>query len=372
MRIAYVSESLLPSPTANSVHVMCMCEALAAQGHEVTLVASLDGTALTAGLDLYQHYGVAEGFEVVHVQRHLRRGGVYQYAAAAVALIRRRDVHLVLSRCMPASVFAAARGMRVLAESHEPVANAGPVVERLFRFGHRLRGFERLVVISHALKRYYQQRYPISPENIVVAPDAARDAEPPTPALNPGERLQAGYIGSLYEGRGIELLLAVARRCEWAHFHFVGGDDNAVRRWRGQADDLGNVTFHGYVAPAKVAEVRSTCDVLLAPYGEQVRIAGNTSDTSQWMSPLKIFEYMAAARPVICSDLPVLREVLRHGDNALLAAPGDTAAWVRALERLRRDPQLGGRIAAQARSDFENHYTWSRRAERILQSVTTC
>ena len=63
------------------------------------------------------------------------------------------------------------------------------------------------------------------------------------------------------------------------------------------------------------------CDILIAPYAAQVSHAGG-GDIGRWMSPLKLFEYMAAERPVVTADLPVLREVVRDGETALLCPPG--------------------------------------------------
>ena len=64
-----------------------------------------------------------------------------------------------------------------------------------------------------------------------------------------------------------------------------------------------------------------------------VRIAGG-GETAAWMSPLKVFGYMAAAKPILCSDLPVLREVIEDGRNGILVPPDDPAAWARVCQTL--------------------------------------
>jgi glycosyltransferase involved in cell wall biosynthesis len=56
---------------------------------------------------------------------------------------------------------------------------------------------------------------------------------------------------------------------------------------------------------------------------------------------MKVFEYMASGRPIVISDLPVLREVLRPDVDALMVPPEDPDALIAALIRLRDDPQLG-------------------------------
>jgi glycosyltransferase involved in cell wall biosynthesis len=79
---------------------------------------------------------------------------------------------------------------------------------------------------------------------------------------------------------------------------------------------------------------------------------------------------MANAKPIISSDLPVLREVLTHEVNALLCEPDDIEAWVAAIERLKDDQGLRVRLSERARRDFDTKYTWSKRAETIVRLLT--
>jgi glycosyltransferase involved in cell wall biosynthesis len=83
-------------------------------------------------------------------------------------------------------------------------------------------------------------------------------------------------------------------------------------------------------------------------------------------SPLKLFDYMAAGVPIVASDLPSLREVLRDGENALLVPPEDPAAVAKAIDRILGDPALARRLAARAREDA-SAYTWDERAAQLLE-----
>ena len=82
-------------------------------------------------------------------------------------------------------------------------------------------------------------------------------------------------------------------------------------------------------------------------------------DVAPWMSPLKIFEAMANGRPILASDLPAVREVLRDGHNALLAPPDDLDAWVDRIRVLQSDPSIGEELAARARQDVGKRTTGS-------------
>jgi glycosyltransferase involved in cell wall biosynthesis len=94
--------------------------------------------------------------------------------------------------------------------------------------------------------------------------------------------------------------------------------------------------------------------------------------STRFTSPLKLFEYMAAGRPIVASDLPAITEVLRHEKNALLVAPGDPAALAAAVRRLLNDRALADRLAQAALVDA-GEYSWDRRGERLealFQQVT--
>lgn len=183
--------------------------------------------------------------------------------------------------------------------------------------------------------------------------------------------LNVGYIGHLYEGRGVGLLIELARKSEWLHVHIVGGEADDVAYWKRASTGMVNVTLYGHVDPSETVRYREMCDVLVAPYQQVVKVAGNRVDTSKWMSPLKIFEYMASKKAIVCSDLPVLREVLMDGHNALLCKPDDVEEWCTALMRLRGDVDLRNRLAANAFRDYTEKYTWERRAVRLLDKFGT-
>ena len=84
---------------------------------------------------------------------------------------------------------------------------------------------------------------------------------------------------------------------------------------------------------------------------------------------MKLFEYMAAGKPILASDLPALREVVRDGESALLLPPADVGAWTAAILRLLADDDLRGRLAANAQALVWAHYTWDARAHSILATL---
>jgi glycosyltransferase involved in cell wall biosynthesis len=104
------------------------------------------------------------------------------------------------------------------------------------------------------------------------------------------------------------------------------------------------------------------------PYQQVVYVdAKRKVSTANYMSPMKMFEYMASQRAIISSDLPVLREVLNE-TNARLCPPDDVEAWIVAIRELISAPQVAAQLSQRAYQDVQEH-TWQKRVQRILDTV---
>lgn len=366
MRITYLSISELPSRTANSIHVMRMCEAFANNGHDVELLAPSAETEGPTTTDLYRYYGVAKNFRITKIYRPAFRGGDYLYGVAAGFVARKRRPDLAYARHLPAGFWAAKFGVPLVYEAHAPVQIDGRIFVEMFDNIVNSSRFKHLVVISDALKTVYRSMHDIDEDMITVAHDAAKIPDPKT-GIRPGDgHLRVGYVGHLYEGRGIDRIMNLSRRLPWVEFHIVGGTEPDIAHWRRHAEYLDNVNVRGYVEPNRTADILAELDVLVAPYQEHLAVAGGSTNTSQWMSPMKIFEYMAAGRPIVCSRLPVLQEVLEDGRNSLLCDPANEDEWEAAILELASNKELQQTLARNAQAEAENRYTWDLRARRVL------
>lgn len=228
----------------------------------------------------------------------------------------------------------------------------------------------RIVAISQALADDLVAEYgPPHPGcDIVVAHDGAAAGSRPGPMPPHDRPIKVGYFGHLYPGKGMETIAALAPLLPAMRFEVFGGAEADSARWRASCAGQTNLSLHGHIPHAEVAARMAGCDILIAPYAAQVSHVGG-GDIGRWMSPLKLFEYMAAERPIVTSDLPVLREVVRNGETALLCTPGDLAAFAAALTRLATDPALRVRLGSAGRDLLEAEYTWEQRARRVLEGV---
>lgn len=374
MKIALVTNSRIPSLTANSIQAMKVCQALAQLGHAVRLFAPRE--AAPAGWEaLAAQYGLATPFEVrwLPSRRAFRR---YDFALHALRAAGEFRPDLVYTWLLNAAVPACWLGWPVVLEMHAGVTGrAGPWMMRAF---WRAPSRKRMLVTTRPLRASIEALVGRAlPEGAVqVAPNGVDLSQyeglpPPGEArrrLGLPEGLTLGFSGHIYPGRGAELLFALAGRMPETCFLWVGGTPQEVAHWRAQVQAAGleNVTMTGFVENSRLPLYQAAADVLLMPYGRSIS-ASSGQDIAEVINPMKMFDYMAAGRAIASADLPVIHEVLDE-DSAVFCEPGDVAAWERALRALLLDAPRRAALGARARAKAAG-YTWVARAQRALEGL---
>jgi len=373
VKLVYLSNSKLPSREANSIHVMKMCQAFASLGHDVTLLAPDVRSGLEIGIpNLFSFYGVKPCFEVRKLPWRSFKGRAWVYGWEAARFARRSASDAVFGRCLYSCAAAALLGIPTVWDAHMLSFLRRRDERFLFRRMINAPAFRGMSVNCDSLRRCILEQVPELQGRITTAhngADALPDNLRPMALGGKEDVFRVGYIGHLYPGKGFEVVRELAALAPWAEFHVVGGQQQTIDLLRKDVTLPGNVHLHGFVAPSEVERLTLAFDVLLAPYQCEVQIAGG-GETASWMSPLKLFAYMAAGKPILCSDLPVLREIIQHGHNGFLVPPDNPDAWLAALKQLWDAPAERVRLAANARSDFLARHTWQQRARRVLEPLT--
>lgn len=388
MRILYFADIRLPLERANGIQSMETCHALAERGHDVTLVARPD--THSPARDPYEYYGLPRlsGFRIelapVLGPQFVRRVGYLSFTVGRVMGAGRADVVFTRDLGVAAMLAKLPTPLRppLVYESHGYAPQVAEELPHLIATAHtassrkidRLAAREALVwreaagyvTITQALADALTARFGAR-ENLATVPDGVR--------LRPGRQRAAapegppivGYAGHLYAWKGVDVLIDALARTAGVRGLIVGGhpgepDMPRVRALIDRLDLSSRVELTGQVAPGAVPALLERANILVLPNLP-------TTISSQFTSPLKLFEYMAAGRAIVASDLPALGEVLQDGVNAVLVPAGDPAALAAAIARLAADPALADRLGARAFADAAE-FSWQRRAER-LEAVLT-
>jgi len=376
MRIAYISWSGIPSRSANTIQVMKMCEAFSKNGHEVLLFAKKQPSLNSEPEDIYSLYGIERKFDIAYLPPLSFAGAGYLYSILALPALWKFKPDVIYCRLISGCLLGLFFHIPSIFESHSDIGKSGKVAAKLLSWLINQKKPTRIVTISNALKESFVQNYQIPEKLVCVAHDGADDLEEYQKDISSVSSdsaiFRVGYIGQLYNGKGMEIISQLAPLCPWAQFHIIGGTEEDLKIWKEKTSELSNLIFCGFLPYSQTHKYRSSFDVLIAPYLKKVGIAGHPEgDVSKWMSPLKIFEYMSVGKPIVTSDLPVLREVLEDNKTALLCNPDDINDWAKALLRLRDDASLRNFLGFNARQEFLSKYTWKARANLVLSCLET-
>ncbi len=393
MNMVYLPLPLVrfPSRWAHSIEHMKMCEAFTHHGVAVRMLyhASLFSRDAEQLLErVSDFYGLRERFPMVTLpglrvrHRYLRavKADTVSMVGTAASYImwswargwlRRRDVvysrnrsialALVwLLRCVPL-----ASRPRVVYEVHEPEDGV---------FAMLAPGLAGIVTISRALKDQLCTTFHVPPDRITVE-RCAVDAEHFAAAMLPREEARrrlglpgngariVAYCGRIDASRGVDVLIRAARRFQdrgWLCL-IVGGSQEDAERLPGVDRIPSSVVFAGRVPPAQVPAWLSAADVLVAPHA-------NRGQYDRGSSPLKLFEYMAAQRPIVTTRVSAVQEILTDREHAILVEPDSPEDLVRGIAWVVEHPQEAHALAERAYALGRTH-AWTARARRILDFV---
>jgi len=99
-----------------------------------------------------------------------------------------------------------------------------------------------------------------------------------------------------------------------------------------------NLFINNYIPYKKISEAISRMDILIMPYTKKITSTGNVGDITKFTSPLKLFDYLANGKVIICSNITVLKEILIENKNAIFVKNFDkTSAWKTEIEKIKKD-----------------------------------
>jgi glycosyltransferase involved in cell wall biosynthesis len=239
---------------------------------------------------------------------------------------------------------------------------------------YNLRTARRVLCVSETARDGLVRDWHVPAEQVVVLPNGV-DVELFRPSSEKRSAVRASlgladqpvaiFVGNFYAWHDVATLLDAFARVvpsiPAARLLLVGSGPTLAAMQR-RAVDLGiaaAASFLGRIPHRDVPGLVAASDVAVAPVP---LMAG-----SSWLSPMKVFEYMAAGVATVASRSGQLARVLDDGRNGVLVPPGDAAALATALSTLFGDPTARRRLGAEARRDAVEHHAWEHHLTRLEQ-----
>lgn len=228
-----------------------------------------------------------------------------------------------------------------------------------------------LACVSETLKDILVKDYDIEADKIILVNNGV-DIDFLKPELHKSKRIFSsftiGFVGSLYAWSGLNLLLEVIAqlRNEGLDISLVVVGDGAMKStWENLAENLGisdNVAFIGRVSWQEVPEYIAGFDV---GFSGQVQLQMG----EMYLSPMKLYEYMSMAKPVVASAFEDAKRLIEDGKTGFLFQPENKDDLKRALLSAFYQRETLPSMGQLARTEIVNHHSWNSRVQVLVKGT---
>ena len=363
MKISYIANIRLPTEKAHGIQIMKMCEAFALRGHEVQLIVQKrNNPILQNPFDYYSIDPIVQSkISITYITSpnliFLGKIGfwiqAWLFSELASIYIRRNHLDVVYSRDYIVLLNMFFIHKNLVWEAHR--GEEGFAIRWLLKKA-------KLVSITWGLAHIYEKLT----NKILIAPDGV-DLKTFTGVPSqeecrkklglPENKNIALYCGHLYDWKGAQYLADAAlgfNNYELAVF--VGGTEKDVKDFTQKNKNNDNILVVGRKSHSEISFYLKSANVLVLPNSGKEKIS------SQYTSPLKLFEYLASGTPIISSDLPSLREVLNE-KTAIFFTPDDSKSLFVAVKKV----FMNG-FTTDALKEVQE-YSWEKRADKIVNFI---
>lgn len=198
----------------------------------------------------------------------------------------------------------------------------------------------------------------VSPSDFPVTPLPIRDGREPVLL----------YIGTLADWQGLDIVIKALPKIleqQPVKLRILGRGRSRQRKMLAKQIRKLGLDEYVLVQPAvphhEIPAVIASADLCVAPLGL------NDRNVTQGACPIKVLEYMAAGRPLLASNMPIVRELVREDVDGLLFSPNDPDDLARQVNQLLKDMELSKRLAESAAGYVREKFTWHESQKKLLK-----
>ena len=371
LKIIYPVPEKVPSSYARFIQIFNTCNSLANLGLKVEMCCSLKKGYKVKDLESFYNIKISPNliiktFPLIYIKNflHLKISSQLIYKLGLVVYLfsqRKENKYIIFLRYPKlGSLFSFLKkylNLFIIYEVHEIFSLKN---KKLYKIEKNLLNTSDLIIcITERLKKEILTIFQIDSQKIHVIPDAVRDDW-----LNIKNEKEEYifYAGSLKKWKGVDVLIKAMKYLPGEKLLIAGnGEEFSNLQNMVKKENLQDrIKFLGYVPHAEIPKFLSKAKILVLPNVEE--------DTSVFTSPLKLFEYMAAGKPIVASDIPSLREILKHEENAYLVKPRNPIVLAEGIKKVLYDKKLRRKISLKAKEEVKK-YTYSIRAQKIKKLI---
>ncbi|MDC1169973.1 glycosyltransferase [Candidatus Pelagibacter sp.] len=350
-KICYIAEINIPSKSAYSIHVMKMCEAFAKLKYDVNLYIINHQNYKKININ----YNINNKFRIHSIfNKAIQLNLFYRIIFSLKILFKYRKTRMLfVSRSIIFSLLASITHVNVILELHHEISGFSKIIYFIFKKLNLIKNL-KYIFLNKNLNKIYK----ISKKNFLILDDAVNINNFKVKKSMKYKKTCV-YIGSFFEGKGVEQLFRLAKINKDINFHIYG-----EKKFLNEKIKTNNIKIFDHITYNKVPKILSKYEIALMPY--QKKVKGRSSiNLERYMSPLKMFDYLAAKMIILASDLKVYKHILKDHFNCILIKVNDDKTWSNTINKLIENKIDKSKLKKNAYKTAINN-TWEKRCIKII------
>ena len=254
-------------------------------------------------------------------------------------------------------------------EIHDDLKSGGKKISKIFRVLSLLNSskIKKIIFITKNLHRFISNNYYFKKKNFEILPDASA-IKVYNKKIYPKKNLNIGYFGSIYKSRGIDIIIKLSKLDKKNNYFIYGGNLNEISKLKIKHKKK-NLIFKSQIPYSEVSKHINKMDIVLMPYTSKATSTGDIGNIINFMSPMKMFDYLSSGKLLISSDLPVLREILKHNHNSFLIKNYyNIFEWKKCIDNYNVNNLSKLFIMRKNAQELMKSLSWTNRAKKIIQN----
>ncbi len=355
--INYVCEVNYPNSSAYGIHVLKMCDALKNKHTVINLFAP---SITLSDYNLKKKYKINNTINFISVFKKIISLNFFTRAIFSLKILMKNNLnykefekHFYLSRSVVFALFGCILNKKVILEIHHELSGITKIIFFLIKKLGFLKNL-KYIFIHKNLNKIFK-----IPKGSYICLDDAVNIKDFKNIKNTVKKNTCVYVGSFHKGKGVEKIFEIAKRVKNVNFHLYGDKTFLKKNLK-----LKNVKIFNFIPYRYIPDVLSKYDVALMPYENYVSGRLKNINLVNYMSPLKMFDYLASSKIILASDLKVYKHILRNKFNSILI-DYKTENWVNWINSVFKSKKKFFYLKKNAKKTALK-FTWERRSKKIL------
>ncbi len=354
--INYVCEVNYPNSSAYSIHVMKMCDAFSKFCDLNLFVPSSTNSFRSLKID----YKLKNKFNLIKIFDRRKNLNFFEKILFSLKILRKNENKLNLksfyiSRSIVFAIVCNFYKKNIILELHHNLSGLTKFLYYTLSYTGLLNNIKYIFIHKNLIKSFNLNKTKYICLDDAVDINDFKGSKKINKIKN-----TCVYVGSFHGGKGIELIVELSKKLKNINFHLYG-DRVFLRNFIPQK----NIKIFGFFKYKNIPNILSKYQIALMPYGDFISGRLKNINLANYISPLKMFDYLASSNIILASDLKVYKHILKHKKNSILIKNSRVDLWAMWINKIFNSKRKYNYIKKNALYTA-NQYTWTKRATKII------